>query len=219
VLKVDVKEQRISLSRKKLLPNPWTTVEERYAVNQLVEGTITRIVDYGAFTEVEPGVEGLLHVSQLSRGNVENTSDVVNVNEKHLLRIVSIDTDRQRIGLSLKAVTAQEQIEWMAQQDVEDDKTQEDQSIDVVAVDEAAIVEESQSPEDQSVDVAAVDEVAVAEDDQSPEDQSVDVAAVDEAAVIEEDKTQEDQSVDVAAVEEAAAMVDESAANETSSEE
>ena len=119
VLKVDQNDQRISLSRKQLLQNPWSTVEERYDINQLVEGTITRLVDYGAFAEIEPGIEGLLHVSQLSRTNVENASDVVAVDETHLLRVVSIDQERQRIGLSLKAVTAHEQIEWMARKELE----------------------------------------------------------------------------------------------------
>jgi small subunit ribosomal protein S1 len=119
VLKVDRESERISLSRKKLLPNPWTTVEERYHINQLVEGKITRIVDYGAFAEIEPGVEGLLHVSHLSRSNVGSVGEVVKEGETHLLRILSIDPKRQRIGLSLKAVTATEQIEWMAQREME----------------------------------------------------------------------------------------------------
>lgn len=118
VLKLDRNGQRISLSRKRLLPNPWDTVHVRYALNQLVEGTVTRIVDYGAFAEIEPGVEGLLHVSQLSRGNVENVTEVIQEGETHLLRVVSIDSERQRIGLSLKAVTAMEQIEWMAQREL-----------------------------------------------------------------------------------------------------
>jgi small subunit ribosomal protein S1 len=115
VLKLDRAEQRISLSRKQVLANPWDSVEERYHINQLVEGKVTRILDYGAFAEIEPGIEGLLHVSQLSRTNVENVGEVVKEGETHLLRVVSIDPHRQRIGLSLKAVTAQEQIEWMAQ--------------------------------------------------------------------------------------------------------
>jgi ribosomal protein S1 len=119
VLSLDKNDQRISLSRKKLQQNPWETVEERYEINQLVEGTITRIVDYGAFAEVEPGIEGLLHLSQLSRGNVDRADDVVKEGETHLLRVVSIDRRRQRMGLSLKAVTTMEQIEWMAQRELE----------------------------------------------------------------------------------------------------
>lgn len=118
ILKLDQKEQRISLSRKRLLPNPWDEVEEKYQVNQLVEGKITRIVNYGAFAELERGIEGLLHVSQLSRNTVDDPSEIVKEGETHLLRILSIDADRQRIGLSLKAVTASEQIEWMAQREL-----------------------------------------------------------------------------------------------------
>lgn len=118
VLGVDQESGRISLSRKKLLPNPWDSVAQRYIQNQLIEGKITRILDYGAFAEIEPGVEGLLHVSQLSRNPVEDPRAVVNEGEVHLLRIVSIDQKRQRIGLSLKAVTPTEQIEWMAQKEL-----------------------------------------------------------------------------------------------------
>lgn len=147
VLKLDRDDQRISLSRKRLLPNPWSNVEERYAIHQLVEGTITRIVDYGAFAEIEPGIEGLLHISQLSRSTVQSANEVVNEGEVHLLRIVSIDPKRQRMGLSLRAVTANEQIEWMAQREVvapgkvEDETAVTDLSVNETAVDTAAVAE------------------------------------------------------------------------------
>ncbi len=154
ILRLDRDEQRISLSRKKVLPNPWDSVEERYEVNQLVEGTVTRILDYGAFAEIEPGIEGLLHVSQLSRTNIENVAEVVKEGETHLLRIVSIDPRRQRIGLSLKAVTAQEQIEWMAQHMVEAEEA------------EAAQTAVTAEEDEEEVDVSAVAaaEAAVAAD-------------------------------------------------------
>ena len=119
VLKVDRRRERISLSRKRLLPNPWTLVDDKYNVGQLVEGKIIRIVDYGAFVEVEPGVEGLLHTSQIAAANVNDPRTVLKEDEIHLLRVISIDADRQRMGLSLKAVTPTEQIEWMTQRDEE----------------------------------------------------------------------------------------------------
>jgi small subunit ribosomal protein S1 len=137
ILKLDKKKQRISLSRKRLVANPWDTAEERYGINQLVEGKITRIVDYGAFAELEPGVEGLLHVSQLARTNVEKVTDVVKEGETHLLRVVSLDSRRQRIGLSLKAVTTNEQIEWMAQRELEKAEAAAEEEIDETAVAEA----------------------------------------------------------------------------------
>jgi small subunit ribosomal protein S1 len=117
VLKVDRKRERISLSRKQLLQNPWSTVADRYVVGDLVEGRVIRVVDYGAFVEVEPGVEGLLHTSQISRSTIDNPRDVLGEGEMHLLRIINIDSERQRIGLSLKAVTAAEQIEWMTRRE------------------------------------------------------------------------------------------------------
>ena len=114
VLKVDPKEQRISLSRKRMLKDPWSLVEEKYKVNELVEGVVTRIVNYGAFIELEPGIEGLLHSSKMVRGSdTADPNKVIQVGEKHLLRIINIDSDRQRIALSLRAVTPKEQISWM----------------------------------------------------------------------------------------------------------
>ena len=164
VMRVDEDSQRISLSLKKILPNPWDTVSERYHENQLVEGTITRIVDYGAFAEIEPGVEGLLHVSQLSRGTVSSVSEMVQEGETHLLRIVNIDQNRQRIGLSLKAVTAMEQIEWMAQREIE--KAAEEAAAEAAAAEAAAKAEaEAEAAEkaaEEEVDSAAAAEMEAA---------------------------------------------------------
>ena len=139
IMRVDRESERISLSRKKVLQNPWVTVNERYSEGQLIEGSITRIVDYGAFAEVEPGIEGLLHISQLSRGNIENPGEVVQEGEQHLLRIVNIDKRRQRMGLSLKAVTAMEQIEWMEQREIE--KAAEEAAAELAAAESKAAEE------------------------------------------------------------------------------
>lgn len=116
VIKVDVEEQRVSLTRKPLLVNPWTVAHETYPEGALVEGLVVRTADYGSFVELEPGVEGLLHITQLSRSPVAKVEDVVKVGERHLLRVLSVDSERQRIRLSLKSVSAQEQIEWMTRQ-------------------------------------------------------------------------------------------------------
>ena len=159
VLNINEDSQRISLSRKRLLENPWDTVEKRYEQNQLVEGKITRIVDYGAFAEIEPGVEGLLHLSQLSRNQVENAREVVNEGETHLLRIVSIDPDRQRIGLSLRAVNAHEQIEWMAVREAEAEAQ--------AAADEAEAAEDVEEEIIESAEDTAVEEVEETEADEA----------------------------------------------------
>lgn len=168
VLNINKDSQRISLSRKRLLENPWSTVEKRYTENQLVEGTITRIVDYGAFAEIEPGVEGLLHVSQLSRSQVENAGEVVNEGETHLLRIVSIDSERQRIGLSLRAVSASEQIEWMALRDAEAEAATEAADAEDEMMDEETAV----ATEDEPIAETVVEEDAADEYEDDEEDES-----------------------------------------------
>jgi small subunit ribosomal protein S1 len=146
VLGLDKEEQRIALSRKRLLANPWSLAEEKYTIDQLVEGKITRIVNYGAFVEVEPGIEGLLHISQLSRENVEEPSEIVGEGETHLLRIISLDTDRQRIGLSLRSVTASEQIEWMSQREAEKTSADEEAEEDVLEPGAEEITSEIEAP-------------------------------------------------------------------------
>ena len=179
VLNINEDSQRISLSRKRLLENPWDTVEKRYEQNQLVEGKITRIVDYGAFAEIEPGVEGLLHLSQLSRNQVENAREVVNEGETHLLRIVSIDPDRQRIGLSLRAVNAHEQIEWMAVREAEAEAQ--------AAADEAETAEDVEEEIIESAEDTAVEEVEETEADEADVETAESEAEEDEENVEETD--------------------------------
>ena len=181
VLNINEDSQRISLSRKRLLENPWDTVEKRYEQNQLVEGKITRIVDYGAFAEIEPGVEGLLHLSQLSRNQVENAREVVNEGETHLLRIVSIDPDRQRIGLSLRAVNAHEQIEWMAVREAEAEAQ--------AAADETEAAEDVEEEEEiiESAEDTAVEEVEETDADEADVETAESEAEEDEEDVEETD--------------------------------
>ena len=93
-------------------------MDDKYEIDQLVEGTVTRIVDYGAFVEIEPGIEGLLHSSQISQHNIQDAYEAITEGEGYLLRIISLDSERQRIGLSLKSVTDSEQKEWMNQRDL-----------------------------------------------------------------------------------------------------
>ena len=231
VLGVDQESGRISLSRKKLLPNPWDTVAQRYAQNQLIEGKVTRILDYGAFAEIEPGVEGLLHVSQLSRNPVEDPRSVVKEGEVHLLRIVSIDQKRQRIGLSLKAVTPTEQIEWMAQKELAEALRREEEEAAAAAsvpahVEEppAAAKTETEAP---AMTPAAVEAVAPeaepAEVEAPAEDLATTEAATAEVAMtpaaVEEAPAPVEGTEVVVEAEEAEAVVEEMAAEETAAEE
>ena len=199
VLSIDKKEHRISLSRKRLLENPWSRVEEKYSQNELVEGKITRIVDYGAFAELEPGIEGLLHVSQLARVQVNDPHEVLNVGETHLLRVVSIDPKRQRIGLSLRAVSPQEQIEWMAQHSLEEE---------IVAAEEEAVVEEMVE------EVAEVEAAAKAIEEGIVEEATAEMAEVEETAVALEADIVEEAVAKVVETEAAAEAIEDEIAEE-----
>jgi len=110
VLRLDEDGKRIGLSLKRLQPNPWTLVDEMYHVGQLVEGTVSRITPFGAFISMKPGIEALLHISQLANHEVSDPALIVSEGSTYTLRIISIESDRQRLGLSLKDVPAEEQV-------------------------------------------------------------------------------------------------------------
>ena len=82
--------------------NPWSEVEDRYHVGQMIEGKITRLSKYGAFVTLEPGVEALLHISQLSNATVNDPSEIVSVGQVLTMRIISIEIEKQRLGLSIR---------------------------------------------------------------------------------------------------------------------
>ncbi len=103
VLGVDRDRERISLSLKETLPDPWTTIEQRYGEGEIVEGEVTRTVDFGAFVKLEDGVEGLVHISQLADHRVENAADVVQPGQHVKVKVINLDPEARRIGLSIKA--------------------------------------------------------------------------------------------------------------------
>ncbi len=117
ILNIDQEKRRIALSLKRLEPEPWSTVESRYYVGQLVEGTITRLANFGAFALVNDELEGLIHISELSTGRINHPQDIVHEGEKHVMRIIRIDPKRRRMGLSLKRVADPEyaDLDWQAE--------------------------------------------------------------------------------------------------------
>ena len=112
VLKMDRKRKRIGLSLRQLQPEPWTVVHENYAVGQLLEGTITNLTDFGAFARIGPGIEGLIHISELADHRVTHPREVVKPRETLTLRIIRIDPQRRRMALSLKQVPEDGYVEF-----------------------------------------------------------------------------------------------------------
>ena len=107
VLKVlikDINGTKIALSLKFPDQNPWINAEEKYAVGKIVSGRVARMTDFGAFVELEPGVDALLHVSQISREHVDKPSDVLTVNQVIDVKIVELNVEDHKISLSMKAL-------------------------------------------------------------------------------------------------------------------
>jgi small subunit ribosomal protein S1 len=104
VLSIDPETKKIALSLKKAQPDPWSRVDQKYHVGDLVEGTITKLAKFGAFAKIDDGIEGLIHLSELSAEPVENGKDVVNEGQRVTLRVININPTRRRLGLSLRQV-------------------------------------------------------------------------------------------------------------------
>jgi small subunit ribosomal protein S1 len=104
VLNIDRRNERFSLGIKQLTPDPWKEVGRRYRKGDVVTGRVTNVTDFGAFVELEEGIEGLIHVSEISREKIEKPSDVLKVGDSVNAMILHVDPGDRRIGLSLKGL-------------------------------------------------------------------------------------------------------------------
>ena len=111
VLIKDIQGEKIALSLKFPETNPWLTAADKYAVGNVVEGKVARMTDFGAFVELEPGVDALLHVSQISRDHVDKPSDVLSYGQTITAKVVDFNEESQKISLSMKALDAKEETE------------------------------------------------------------------------------------------------------------
>ena len=102
--KIDPKTKKISFAYRDMQPNPWSMVEEKYPVNSTITGKVTKIADFGAFVELEPSVEGLVHISALANRRVDKVTDVVKVGDEVTAKVLSIDAKKRKISLSMKAL-------------------------------------------------------------------------------------------------------------------
>jgi small subunit ribosomal protein S1 len=108
VLDIDRERQRISLGLKQTQSDPWQQVLDSYSVNDVVQGKVTKVVTFGAFVEILPGVEGLVHISELAAHHVENPREIVSQGDVVSVKIIEMDAERRRLSLSLKRVEGEE---------------------------------------------------------------------------------------------------------------
>jgi small subunit ribosomal protein S1 len=104
VLRLDEDRHRIALSRRRALPNPWQTAAQRYAPGTVARARITKVMDFGAFAELEAGIEGLIHVSEVAEQPVRHPREVVSPGQEVLVQVLRIEPERERMGLSMRRV-------------------------------------------------------------------------------------------------------------------
>ena len=158
VLVKDIKGDRIALSLKFPEENPWANADEKYAVGTSVVGKVARMTDFGAFIELEPGVDALLHVSQISREHVEKPSDVLTVGQEIAAKIVSFNADDKKISLSMKAMetdAAPATTSLADEMPAEFAEEAEEAVEEAPAVEEAAVEEEAPAVEEAAEEAPA----------------------------------------------------------------
>ena len=104
VLRVDRENLKIALSLRRLQPEPWDEIETKFSVGQTVTGTVTKLANFGAFARIDRGIEGLIHISELAHQVIKHPRDVVNEGDELQLKIIRIEPERRRLGLSLKQI-------------------------------------------------------------------------------------------------------------------
>ncbi len=186
VISLDRDRQRIGLSLKQLKPDPWQTIEDRYAIGQYIDVEITNLANFGAFARLEEGIEGLIHISELADHNVQHPSEVVEAGQELTIQILSLEPERKRVGLSLRRVPDHlrqqpEAEEVEAREPEEEPRTKEETGVEASEMAQAAPAEKAEpaptteaTTEEPSPDEGAESEASVEEGAATPDDQPTD---------------------------------------------
>jgi len=222
VLDIDRDRQRISLGLKQTQKDPWQQVFENRQVNEIVHGKVTKLVSFGAFVEIEEGVEGLIHISELAQHHVEDPSEIVRPGQEVNVKIIEIDPERRRLSLSLKRLEPEYRIheDAMAEEGEEGEEGEELEEAEAGAEVGAAVAvaAEEQAAEEQPGDAQAAEEQAVEEtaaEEQAVEEQAAEETAAEETAAEEQAAEPDDGEGTVAEPEAAETALEEPAAEET----
>jgi small subunit ribosomal protein S1 len=182
VLDIDRDRQRISLGLKQTQKDPWQQVFENRQVNEIVHGRVTKLVSFGAFVEIEEGVEGLIHISELAQHHVEDPSEIVRPGQEVNVKIIEIDPERRRLSLSLKRLEPEYRIHEDAMAE-EGEEGEEGEELDEAAAEVGLAVESAAEPQDREGAVAPPEAAEVASEEEVTEEPAG--AAVADAEVAE----------------------------------
>ena len=169
VISVDRERRRIGLSLRQLQPESWSIIHENYAIGQLVDGVITRLTSFGAFARIDDTIEGLIHISELSDRRITHPKEVVKEGQQVTLRIIKIEPEKRRMGLSLKRVPEEEYavIDWAP--DEEGGEATIGASVDTEVVQEAYEDAAAALSEEEASDEASAAEVVAEMESEAPE--------------------------------------------------
>ena len=183
LLSIDVDHERLSLGIKQLQPNPWEGIADSITVGDSVTGKIVRLTDFGAFVELDNGVEGLLHVSEISQQHVKKPEDVLSAGDEITAKVIKLDEENRRIGLSIKAHEEEVNgpIEEAEDKEVEGEKVEGENAAEASESEEGEKAEEGEAPE--IAQISETPEASEAPVDEAAEDK----ASAEETPV--EDKT------------------------------
>jgi len=159
ILEVDKERERISLSLKACQADPWEQLARDVQVGEVIKGMVTKLVPFGAFVQVRPGIEGLVHISELSRRHVEQPDEVVGVNQDIEVKVIDIDIDRRRISLSLKQILGEDDEDLDEEQEEVQAESQVDETVE--SIPEQEEVAQEAAPEEAIVEAEATQEAAV----------------------------------------------------------
>ncbi len=219
VLNVDKEAERLSLGLKQLIEDPWTSVEESYQVGENKRCRVVKLTNFGAFAELEEGVEGLIHVSELSNQRVEEPSQILDVDDQAMCKIIKIDAGNKKIGLSIKAyleeaemlgleepsiIKAEKKVEVVEEVSEEEEPGAAPESMEATSSVESGLTEETAAEPSEELASEQVEEAAT-EAVEEPVAQAVEETAAEPSEELASEQVEEAASE---AVEEPAASTD-----------
>jgi small subunit ribosomal protein S1 len=196
VLKVDLETKKVAFSLRRLEAEPWSTVGDKYEVDQIVNGVVTKLADYGAFVRIDRSIYGLLHISEITDVAIQHPKEILSENQELQLKIISLEPEKRRLGLSLKQISQENTGNIVeSNEDVDDNRVSDEIASSIVAeevTEEETSVNEIEEVTEEETSVNEIEEVT--EEETSVNE--IEEVAEEETSVNEiEEVTEEETSV------------------------
>jgi len=207
ILSMNKEKEKISLGYKQNQPEPWSVINEKYEVGQVINGKAVQIKDYGVFVEIEPGLDGLVHISEIAFRRVTDITEELEVGQEVTAKILEVDSARKRISLSIKETLEKPTEEEMSAAQAEsEEKAADEAALDTETMPEAAEEETLAEAEAQAEDETKVEDEVEAEAETVEEETPAEAEAQAEDETKVEDEVKAEAEAEEAAIEEDVAL-------------